>query len=63
MATLPRGYREVRIVVPGEVYNRLQDMKEDQPSRTVQSLLAPVVQAFTRGEIRQEFVQGPPPKR
>ncbi len=57
MSKIPKGFREIKLLVPTACYERIQDLKEDQPVRTVQAMLAPVVQAYSRGEIQQHFVQ------
>lgn len=59
MPTTPDNFKEVRIVVPEVVYNRLDELRGDHSVRTMQSLLAPVISAFSRGEIVQMYLQGP----
>ncbi|NVO33275.1 hypothetical protein [Hymenobacter lapidiphilus] len=61
MASTPDGFKVVKLIVSDACYERLNEMREDAPVRTFTSMLAPVVIAYSRGEIQQQFVQTRPP--
>lgn len=57
MPVVPKDHKRITIVVHKDCAARLDEMRQDSPVRTVQSILAPVVTAFSRGEIQQQYVQ------
>ncbi|TGE08754.1 hypothetical protein EU556_13795 [Hymenobacter fodinae] len=50
-----KGLHPLRIMVPTEIYEKLEAQKEDEGYTTLQSFIAPILCAVGRGEIRRSY--------
>ncbi|QIX61858.1 hypothetical protein HER32_11965 [Hymenobacter sp. BT18] len=55
MTEQKKPMRDLRIKVTSEIYEALEKLKDDEGHTTLQSFVAPVVNALGRGEIHRTY--------